>query len=54
MPPIVRILKLAAALVAFLVYVWVGAVNALPRVKRRKRLRRLGRNDGSPVLHRDR
>lgn len=51
MAPAVRILKLAAALLAFLAYVWVAAVRAVPRVKARKALRRAG---GSPVLHRDR
>lgn len=50
MPPVVRILKLVGALAALLVYVWAAAVRALPRVKRRKRIRR----DGTPVLRRDR
>ena len=34
------ILRLAAGLVAFLVYVWVAAVRRLPEVKRRKAARR--------------
>lgn len=50
MTPVVRILKLLGALVVFVVYVWVGAIHALPRVRRRKRLRR---RDGTPVLRRD-
>jgi hypothetical protein len=35
-----RILKLAAAALAFTVYVWVAAVRNAGRVKRRKALRR--------------
>jgi hypothetical protein len=35
-----RILKLAAAALAFAVYVWVAAVRNAGRVKRRKALRR--------------
>jgi len=35
-----RILKLAAAGVAFVLYVWVAAVRATPAVKRRKARRR--------------
>jgi hypothetical protein len=40
---IVLILKLLAGAVAFLLYVWVAAVRALPRVKRRKAARRATR-----------
>jgi hypothetical protein len=43
-----RLLKLAAALVAFLVYVWFAAVRSLPYVKRRKALRRQARRAVSP------
>jgi hypothetical protein len=39
-PPVGRILKLLAALVAAAVYVWAAAVRATPRVKRRKARRR--------------
>jgi hypothetical protein len=35
-----RILKLAAAAVAFVLYVWLAAVRAAPAVKRRKARRR--------------
>jgi hypothetical protein len=35
-----RLLKLAAALFAFATYVWIAAVRAVPRVKRRKARRR--------------
>jgi hypothetical protein len=35
-----RILKLAAAAFAFLLYVWFAAVRAVPSVKRRKARRR--------------
>jgi hypothetical protein len=38
-----RILRLAAALLAFLVYVWVAAVRLLPEVRRRKAARRARR-----------
>jgi hypothetical protein len=37
---ITRLLKLAAALAAFLVYVWFEAVRNVGRVKRRKAARR--------------
>ena len=40
MPPVGRILKLLAALLAALVYVWGAAVRATPEVKRRKAARR--------------
>jgi hypothetical protein len=40
-----RVLRAAAALVAFLLYVWVAAVRNVGRVKRRKALRR-GRRAG--------
>ena len=43
-----RLLKLAAALVAFLLYVWFAAVRSLPYVKRRKRLRRAARVAARP------
>jgi hypothetical protein len=36
----VRLLKLAAAAVAGVLYVWFAAVRNVPRVKRRKALRR--------------
>jgi hypothetical protein len=32
----VRLLKLAAGLLAFLLYVWFAAVRAVPNVRRRK------------------
>lgn len=35
-----RIVKLAAAVFAFLTYVWIAAVRAVPGVKRRKAARR--------------
>jgi hypothetical protein len=35
-----RILKLAAALLAFLLYVWYAAVRNVPTVRRRKAARR--------------
>jgi len=38
-----RILKLVAASVAFLLYVWFTAVRAAPRIRRRKALRRAAR-----------
>jgi hypothetical protein len=44
MTTIRRLLKLAAALIAFAVYVWFAAVRALPTVKRRKAARRAGRS----------
>jgi hypothetical protein len=37
-----RLLKVAAGVLAFLVYVWFAAVRSLPLVKRRKRARRPG------------
>ena len=40
MAPIRRILKLAAAVIAFVLYVWFAAVRAVPSVKRRKAIRR--------------
>jgi len=40
MPPIRRILRLAGAALAFMLYVWFAAVRAVPAVKRRKALRR--------------
>jgi hypothetical protein len=40
MTRITRLLKLAAGVLAFLVYVWVAAVRALPFVKARKARRR--------------
>jgi hypothetical protein len=42
-PPVGRILKLLAALLAGLVYVWGAAVRATPEVKRRKAARRRAR-----------
>ena len=53
MPPVVRILKLLGALVAFVVYVWAAAVRALPHVRRRKAAKQLERHGGKPVLRRD-
>ena len=38
-----RIVKLAAAAVAFAVYVWFAAVRAAPSIRRRKALRRAAR-----------
>ena len=35
-----RILKVAAGVLAFLTYVWIAAVRAVPGVKRRKAQRR--------------
>jgi hypothetical protein len=40
MAPIKRILRLAAALLALLTYVWVAAVRATPLIKRRKARKR--------------
>jgi hypothetical protein len=40
MARITRLLKLAASVLAFLVYVWVAAVRALPFVKAKKARRR--------------
>jgi len=40
MPPVRRILKLAAGVVGFALYVWFAAVRAVPSVKRRKASRR--------------
>jgi hypothetical protein len=37
-----RLLKIAAGVLAFLVYVWFAAVRNLPFVRRRKRARRQG------------
>jgi hypothetical protein len=37
-----RLLKVAGAAFAFLLYVWYAAVRFAPRVKRRKRIRRSG------------
>jgi hypothetical protein len=37
-----RLLKIAAGVLAFLVYVWFAAVRSLPLVKWRKRARRAG------------
>jgi hypothetical protein len=37
-----RVLKVAGAFFAFLLYVWYAAVRSAPRVKRRKRIRRSG------------
>jgi hypothetical protein len=42
-PPVLRLLKLAAALVVGALAVWFEAVRRTPAVKRRKRLRRLAR-----------
>jgi hypothetical protein len=39
-----RIVKLAAAAVAFVLYVWFTAVRAAPSIRRRKALRRASRN----------
>lgn len=38
-----RLLKLAAALLAFLVYVWFAAVRFLPLARRRKAAKRRAR-----------
>jgi hypothetical protein len=40
MPPVGRILRLAAAAFAFVLYVWYAAVRNAPQVKRRKARRR--------------
>ncbi len=42
MPPLGRILKLVAGAIAGVVYVWIAAVRAVPRVHRRKRARGVG------------
>jgi hypothetical protein len=42
-PPVKRILAVVAALVGAQLYVWVAAVRAVPRVKRRKAARRAAR-----------
>jgi hypothetical protein len=47
-PPVKRILAVAAALVGALLYVWVAAVRAVPRVKRRKAARRAARRYEKP------
>jgi hypothetical protein len=39
-PPVGRILKLGAVLLAAVLYVWAAAVRATPEVKRRKAERR--------------
>lgn len=39
-----RILRLVAAGLAFLLYVWFAAVRAVPKVKQRKALRRATRD----------
>jgi hypothetical protein len=36
----VRVVKLAAGVFGFLLYTWIAAVRNVPRVRRRKRLRR--------------
>jgi hypothetical protein len=41
-PPLGRILKALGVAFAALVYVWVAAVRALPRVKARKAARNIG------------
>lgn len=38
-----RLLKIAAAVLAFLLYVWFAAVRYLPLAKRRKALKRQAR-----------
>jgi hypothetical protein len=38
-----RLVKIAAGVLAFLVYVWMAAVRNLPAVKRRKAKRRAAR-----------
>ncbi len=42
MPPIRRMLKAVAGLLAWFAYVWFAAVRAVPRVKRRKLARGIG------------
>ena len=42
-PPLKRLLAIVAALLGTLLYVWVAAVRAVPRVKRRKAERRARR-----------
>jgi hypothetical protein len=44
-----RALKIAAAVLGFLVYVWFAAVRNLPLVRLRKRLRRAARRPGRAV-----
>jgi hypothetical protein len=43
MPPVGRILKVLAALMAFLVYVWIAAVRGVPAAKRRRAAKRAAR-----------
>jgi hypothetical protein len=43
MPPVGRILKVLAALTAFLVYVWIAAVRGVPAAKRRRAAKRAAR-----------
>jgi hypothetical protein len=43
MPPVRRILKAFAGVVAFLVYVWVAAVRGVPAAKRRRAAKRAAR-----------
>ena len=45
MQPITRLLKLAAALIGSLLYVWYAAVRQTPAVKRRKAERRRARRE---------
>jgi hypothetical protein len=42
-PPIGRILKALAALVGFLVYVWIAAVRGVPAARRRRAAKRAAR-----------
>jgi len=48
MPPVGRILKLGAALIGSLLYVWYAAVRRTPAVKRRKAERRRARREELP------
>ena len=43
MPPVGRILKAFAGVLAFLVYVWVAAVRGVPAAKRRRAAKRAAR-----------
>jgi hypothetical protein len=43
MPPVGRILKAFAGVLAFLVYVWIAAVRGVPEAKRRRAAKRAAR-----------
>jgi hypothetical protein len=43
MPPLARLAKVAASVLAFLTYVWFAAVRFAPQVERRKQARHAAR-----------